>query len=287
MTAPDFLVIGHLVKDKVPDGWCLGGTASYAALSAHRLGLRTTILSAAADDIDFSALPSEIDVRLLPSDETTVFENIYGPEGRTQYVWGRARPIEPADVPEDLREAKIVLLGPVISEVAEEVIRRFPRSLMAISVQGWLRTVLPDGRVHALSPRRWRPRLLLKHSQALFVSEEDLPPAETEETLNHWSRQVPILFFTRGYRGARMWSLRRWHHIPAFPTQEVDATGAGDVFAAAFLARYLETDDAWQAALFASAAASYSVEQQGLDGIPTRQQVEERLQQVGQREKER
>ena len=137
MTAPDFLVIGHLVKDKVAEGWRLGGTASYAALTAHRLGLRTAILSAAADNVDLSALPSGIDLRLLPSDETTIFENVYGPEGRTQCVWGKARPIEAGDVPEELREARIVLLGPVLSEVAEEVIRRFPRSLAAVSVPGW------------------------------------------------------------------------------------------------------------------------------------------------------
>lgn len=287
MTAPDFLVIGHVVKDKVAEGWRLGGTASYAALTAHRLGLRAAILSAAADNVDLSPLPSKIDLRLLPSEETTTFENVYGPEGRTQYVWARARPIEAGDVPDDLREARIVLIGPVLTEVAEEVARCFPRSLVAVSVQGWLRAVLPDGRVQAVSPRRWRPRLLLKHSEALFVSDQDLPPAQTEETLNRWSRQVPMLLFTRGHRGARMWSHRRWRHVPAFPTQERDPTGAGDVFAAAFLTRYVETDDPWLAALFASAAASWSVEQEGLGGIPTRQQIGERLEQPGRKEEDR
>ncbi len=286
MTAPDFLVIGHLVKDRVAEGWRLGGTASFASLTAHRLGLRTAVLSAAADDIDLGLLPSKINLRLLSSEETTVFENVYGPEGRTQYVWGRARPIEAADVPDDLREARIVLIGPVLGEVAEEVIRCFPRSLVAVTVQGWLRAVLPEGRVQAVSPRRWRPRLLLEHSRALFVSEEDLPPADTEETLKRWSSRVPMLFFTRSHRGARMWCHRRWRHVPAYPAQELDPTGAGDVFAAAFLARYVETDDAWQAALFAAAAASWSVEQEGLGGIPTRQQVMERLQRPALKEEE-
>ena len=83
-----------------------------------------------------------------------------------------------------------------------------------------------------------------------------------------------------------MWSHRRWRHVPAFPSQELDPTGAGDVFAAAFLTRYVETDDPWLAALFASAAASWSVEQEGLGGIPTRQQIEERLQQPGRKEED-
>jgi len=180
-------------------------------------------------------------------------------------------------VPQEFLEARVVRLGPLVGEVEEEVARCFPHSLLAITPQGWLRTILPDGRVEQISPRRWRPRLLLKHSRALFVSDEDLPPAEAEETLARWAAQVPVLAFTRGARGARLWSERCWRQVPAIPSEELDPTGAGDVFAAAFLSRYVETDDAWQAALFAAAAASVSVEAPGTAAIPSRQQVEERL----------
>jgi sugar/nucleoside kinase (ribokinase family) len=276
MGAPDFLVIGHLAKDRVAEGWRLGGTAAYASLTASRLGLRTAVLTSAASDLDPSLLLPDIDVRLLPAAETTIFENVYGPEGRLQYVWARAKNIAASDVPPEFLAAKVVLLGPLVGEVDEEIARCFPRSLLAISTQGWLRTVLPDGRVEQISPRRWRPRLL-KRSQALFVSAEDLPPEETEETLARWAAQVPLLAFTHGVRGARLWSQGRWREVPAVPAEELDPTGAGDVFAAAFLCRYVETDDAWQAALFAAAAASFSLEAPGTAAIPSRQQVEERL----------
>ena len=277
MGAPDFLVIGHLAKDKTAEGWRLGGTAAYASLTASRLGLRAAVLTSAASDLDPSLLLPDIDVRLLPSKETTTFENIYGPEGRLQYVWARAGNIAASDVPPEFREAKIVLLGPLLGEVEEDAARCFPRSLLAISTQGWLRTVLPDGRVEQISPRQWRPRLLLKRSQALFVSEEDLPPTEVEETLARWAAQVPLLAFTRGVGGARLWSEGYWQQVPVIPAEEVDPTGAGDVFAAAFLSRYVETNDAWQAALFAAAAASISLEAPGTATIPSRRQVEERL----------
>ncbi|MGD0205722.1 MAG: PfkB family carbohydrate kinase [Dehalococcoidia bacterium] len=277
MGAPDFLVIGHLAKDKTAEGWRLGGTAAYASLTASKLGLRAAVLTSAASDLDPSLLLPDIDVRLLPSSETTTFENIYGPKGRLQYVWARARNIAASDVPREFLGAKVVLLGPLVGEVEEDAARCFPRSLLAISAQGWLRTVLPDGRVEQISPRQWRPRLLLKRSRALFVSEEDMPPEETEETLARWAAQVPLLAFTRGTRGARLWSDGRWREVLPMPAQEVDPTGAGDVFAAAFLCRYFETSDAWQAALFAAAAASLSLEAPGTAAIPSRQQVEERL----------
>jgi 1D-myo-inositol 3-kinase len=281
MTAPDFLVVGHLVEDKVPEGYRLGGTAAYASLAAHRLGLRTAILTRVAADLNLSGLPPDIEVHRLPSPLTTVFENIYRGGHRTQYVWAKADPIAADDVPQELRAARIVLLGPVVAEVEDEVARCFPHSLVAVGAQGWLRTFAADGRVGQLPPRLWQPRLLLRHCQALFVSEEDLPPAETEETLARWTAQVPILFFTLGYRGSRLWSGGRWQNVPAFRAREVDPTGAGDVFAAAFLARYLETDDIAQASLFAAAAAAVSVEAVGTAGIPSRAQVEERLRRQG------
>jgi len=277
MGAPDFLVIGHLAKDRTAEGWRLGGTAAYASLTASKLGLRAAVLTSAASDLDPSLLLPDIDVRLLPASETTTFENIYSPEGRLQYVWARAGRIAASDVPREFREAKVVLLGPLVGEVEEEVAHCFSRSLLAISTQGWLRAVLPDGRVEQISPRQWRPRLLLKRSRALFVSEEDLPPTEVEEALARWAAQVPILAFTRGAGGARLWSERRWRQVPAIPAQELDPTGAGDVFAGAFLSRYVETGDAWQAALFAAAAASISLEAPGTAAIPSRGQVEERL----------
>ena len=58
---------------------------------------------------------------------------------------------------------------------------------------------------------------------------------------------------------------------------EVDATGAGDVWAAAFAIRLVETDDVTLAANFASVAAAMSVERRGLLGIPTRDQVIARM----------
>lgn len=277
MPPPDFLVVGHLVQDKVADGYRLGGTAAYASLAAHRLGLKTAILTRVAADLDLSSLPPDIDVHRLPSPRTTVFENIYSAGHRTQYVWARAERIAAGDVPPELAPARIVLLGPVVAEVEDEVARRFSSSLVAISAQGWLRTFAPDGRVEQLSPRQWQPSVLLRHTKALFVSEEDLPPAETEETLAGWATQVPLMCYTLGYRGSRLWSEGRWQQVPAFPAREVDPTGAGDVFAAAFLARYLETDDVGQASLFAAAAAAVSVEAVGTAGVPTRANVEERL----------
>jgi hypothetical protein len=41
----DYLVIGHLTQDIIPDGFRLGGTAAYSALTARALGLRVGIVT--------------------------------------------------------------------------------------------------------------------------------------------------------------------------------------------------------------------------------------------------
>jgi sugar/nucleoside kinase (ribokinase family) len=61
--------------------------------------------------------------------------------------------------------------------------------------------------------------------------------------------------------------------VPALPRAEVDPTGAGDVFAAAFLVRYHETGDALEAAAFAACAASCVVEGIGASTLGDRAEV--------------
>jgi sugar/nucleoside kinase (ribokinase family) len=61
--------------------------------------------------------------------------------------------------------------------------------------------------------------------------------------------------------------------IPPRPADEIDPTGAGDVFATAFMIRYQETGDPVQSARFANITASFGVEAPGIAGIPTRDQV--------------
>jgi sugar/nucleoside kinase (ribokinase family) len=59
--------------------------------------------------------------------------------------------------------------------------------------------------------------------------------------------------------------------------QEVDPTGAGDIFAAAFFTRLYLTRDPWEAARFANQVAATSVTRRGLEGIPTAEEIQQFL----------
>jgi sugar/nucleoside kinase (ribokinase family) len=73
----------------------------------------------------------------------------------------------------------------------------------------------------------------------------------------------------------------RWAQIAAFPRPALDPTGAGDVFAAAFLLEWSRTGDPHTAARFANAAASFIVEVPDASWFPTRAEIMQRIRQDG------
>ena len=282
---PRFLVIGHSVQDISPGqggaapAWRLGGTVAYAALLASRLGLRTAALTAAADDLPIEEALPGVEVARVPSEHSTQIRNMYGADGRVQYILQRAAPISADFLPEDWRGTDVVLLGPVTREVDEALADCFPGALIGVSAQGWLRDIGPEGRVRPVPPGRWQAERLLQPGRVLFVSDEDLPKEDVRAVLDGWSARVEVLAYTLAERGAEVCHGGVWRHIDAFPARAIDPTGAGDVFATAFLVRYRECGDPWEATRFAACAASFIVESEGLAGAPDRAMIEERLRQ--------
>lgn len=287
-TAPDFLTIGHVTRDILADGsFELGGTASFAALTTYRLGLVSAIVTCA--DAGWVAHVAE----RLPSiglaghtcEQTTTFINRYSDEGfRTQYLRARANDLHMDDIPTSWQDAAIVLFGPLAQEFTPELVRSFPRrpgSIFAATPQGWLRRWDDDGRVW---PTPWTAaEEVLPMLDVLVLSHDDLLPfadgnrAYADAILTRWSMHVPLLVATDGRHGATLFQRGATEHFPAYAADEVDPTGAGDVFAAAFLTHLYRHGDPRQAVDFANCAASLSIEKQGATGIPTMDEVEKRL----------
>jgi len=269
MTAPDFLVIGHAAKDAGQGSWRLGGTVAYASRQAARLGLRAAVVTRAAPDVDVKALLPDVLVHLIPSETTTTFENRYVNGRRGQHVRDQALPIGAEMVLLELRRAKLVLLGPLLGEVPLGLARLFPCALVGLCAQGWLRDVRPDGLVVR---RPWPESASPRGAGLVIASEEDIEG--DKQALALWVQEAPIVVITEGKGGARLYAEGRWRRIAAFPHEEVDPAGAGDVFAAAFMIAFNETQDVAAAARFAAAAAGLSVEAAGLAGVPSREEIE-------------
>lgn len=284
---PDFLAIGHVTRDLQPDGtFSLGGTVTFAALTAHRLGLTAGIVTRADPllALDLPQLLPDLALQLCPSTATTTFKNLYQEGFRTQYLHARAESILPTDVPVAWRDSPIVLLGPLAQELDPAFVTPFPRrpgALIAATPQGWLRRWDTAGRVW---PTPWdAAEQVLPQLDALILSHDDLLPfandnrAEADSMLARWSLLVPLLVATDGRYGATLFRQGAAQRFPAYAADEIDPTGAGDVFAAAFLIHLHKYGAPEKAVDFANCTASFSIQQQGIAGIPTLAMVEERL----------
>ena len=270
---PDFLAIGHATRDLLPDGFTLGGTVTYGTAMATKLGLRSAIVTSCGPDLDPALAFPGVQVHAVPAARTTSFTNVYNQGKRTQRVSDTAGPIAFSDVPHDWRSAPLVLLGPLIGEVGHGLAKEFRDSLVVGPLQGWLRSLDSEGRVSM--DRRNAAEEVLPHLDAAIISQEDVTD---HAIIDRWKEMVPVLIVTLGQDGARAHFDGGWHEVEPSPVEnERDPTGAGDVFAAAYLVRFADTGDPLESARFASSAASFSVEGVGLDRIPTHAQIEGRL----------
>ena len=87
-----------------------------------------------------------------------------------------------------------------------------------------------------------------------------------------------MLCVTVGARGAMLLDDDRLEHIPGFPTDAVDTTGAGDVFRGAFIFALLRGDSPRDIVRFANAAAAVSCTKYGaIGGVPTPEEIDFRL----------
>ena len=120
-----YIAIGHVAKDLTTAGPRLGGTVSFAALTARALEYSPGVVTACGPELDLSPLAG-IALARTPSDSTT-FENIYGPNGRQQFLRAQAARLTAASIPVGWLSAPVVHLAPLDQEidldVLEEAIR--------------------------------------------------------------------------------------------------------------------------------------------------------------------
>ncbi len=271
----NYLIIGHLTRDLTQSGPRLGGTAAYAGLTAHALGLRVGIVTSWGAELPLGNL-RHIPIISYPAEHSTTFENIYTDRGRIQIVHTIAPRLDYHMIPEPWRQAPIVHLGPVAQEVEPSLVRHFPTSLVGLTPQGWLRAWDESGQVRA---SEWpEATFTLQQSGAAVLSAEDVQ--NDESRIEEMASSARILVITEGADGARVYwngDVRRFR-----PPQvdEIDSTGAGDIFAAAYFVRLYLTRDPWESARFANHVAATSVTRGGLAGIPSPEEIQEYLVEV-------
>ena len=280
--APDYLAIGHISIDLTPDGSAmLGGTALYSALTAARFGLRAAILTCGnfsehgeAISQALNRFAGEIEIVLQNAPQATVLTNASVAGRRVQTIHSWAGRIDLSGVPPQWRSAGIVHLAPIAQEIDPRQVGRLNPGFFGATPQGWMRHWSAE-RLGAISLGQLRlPNELLGRIDALVLSSEE--QALAREVIDAVSRRG-LVAITRGPQGAEIIDRGRSIDIPAVPIRALDDTGAGDVFAAALFVMRADQESTIASGRAAAVAAGLSIQQWGPNGVPTREAVEDYL----------
>ena len=275
----DLVSIGHVARDEFEGDpeWRIGGTATYAAAAAARLGDRVALLTRAGPNERGRLLARcrelGIELHALESAVTTTFGFRYVAGRRILRLKARAKGIGAEAIPAALRETRCVVLASIAHEIEPSVFTLYRDVPRVLAAQGYLRSWDADGTVRR---REWDDaRAVLPQVSVTVVSEEDIEG--DLDLARGWARTAPVIV-TVAERGAIVLRGGREVQVGGFPADEVvDPTGAGDAFCAGVALALADGDDLEQAALFGNAVASFVVEGIGTLALASRDQVEARM----------
>ncbi len=267
-SSPATAVIGPLTVDIIDGERRPGGAVAYAARIARALGQRLAILTIGAPDSDLSAFDGH-DLTLI-EDSSLTFEHSHTRAARRLRLLGRpSRPLRGSDRPANWDGISTLILAPLLSDDidiqsfdAGGVIQR-----RALFGQGLQRCPGPDETIgHSPQPSQ-RLLPLLTAETSLFLSAEEIRGC-ADTLAPSLARACARVVVTEGADGATVHrSDRAPLHVEAAPAKVVDTTGAGDVFATAFMIALAAGAEDDAAASLASASAAVSIERRGAASI--------------------
>jgi sugar/nucleoside kinase (ribokinase family) len=278
---PEYLVIGHICADLLPDGSAvLGGTALYSALTAARLGWRVGVLTRGSygrtvgtvEVPSLDAYADEISIVVQEADSPTMFVNEYNLGRREQKMPKWAGPIDLRGLPPHWRNAKLIHLGPIAQEIDPKQTGALTPDFLGVTPQGWMRDWprATGGKVKLHTLRL--PGELMSRIDAIVVSDEEISLAR-DAVEQVGARRLGVI--TMGEDGARILYGGETADLPGYKVPTVDLTGAGDTFAAAFFTKATDKGvSAITAGRYANAVAALSLRGIGATGVPSKAEIE-------------
>jgi ribokinase len=258
-----------------------GGQAANTVNALARLGYDATMVGRVGADDDGLFLLKELapaDARLVHREGDTgrVYVLLDEDGERRNLVWPAANDaFSPADVPRRLPRSRFALFssfvgdGPLEAQLA--LLERLPAGV---------EVAFDPGEIYARKGvKRFLP--LLQRCAYLFSTETELEMLcglSLPEALAFLQNAgVGLVIVKMGGRGARLVGNRVDLYVPPLPVEVVDVTGAGDLFAAGFLAAMIEQVGLESAGRLAAWAASRGISGLGRSAYPDAAAWRERL----------
>lgn len=259
-----------------------GGDTSNCAIAAARQGASAGYVTAigrdpfgdslmalwAAEGIDASAVVRRNDA---PTGIYFVTHSERGHDFTFYRAGSAASRLTKAEIPESYIARAKILEASAISQAISASANVAVLHAMALAQKHGVAIAYDTNLRLRLWPiERARPAIeeACRRADTVFTSDEEAaalwghkePEAVADAVL---ALGVQTVVVKQGGEGAMIATRARREHIAGHAVKAVDATGAGDTFAGAFLARRLAGDDAFAAARYANAAAALKTEGYG------------------------
>lgn len=259
------------------DGRVLSGCSTNFALALARLGHDLTLVGSIGADrgSDFrKAMEKEgIESVLSESPETGGFKlHYYDNMGnRTLDLLGQASDID--FIPQGVANAEGVLIGPILGETSFDFIRKVrqtTKGVFMLDPQGVLRHER-EGSIEHSKPEGIEDIIglfdIVKPNELECKVLTGIDPRKDAATaakeIFSWGPKLVII--TLAEQGAVVYDGDTLTHISAYPADCIDATGAGDTFAAGFMHAHLAGRTPEECAHWGTATASVMIEHVGPD----------------------
>lgn len=299
---PDILTLGEALIEfmRQPDDGNrvlyeqgFGGDTSNTAIAAARQGASVGYLSAVGDDLFGQALRdlwrreavSDAHVLTRLGDPTGAYfvqphasgRNFsYARRGSAASLYG------PTDLPETTIAQAKVLHSSGLSQAISPTMRAAVRRAAEIARAGGTLVSFDTNlrlNLWSLEEAKAAAADILPLADIVFPSDDEAEKltslTDPDAILDHYlAFGARIVALKRGARGVMIATPEARHSIPPDAATPVDSTGAGDSFAGAFIAYYIESGDVVQAGQLAAKVAAGTVSGLGaIAPIPRRDQV--------------
>ncbi|MCS7116880.1 MAG: PfkB family carbohydrate kinase, partial [Nitrososphaerales archaeon] len=163
-----------------------------------------------------------------------------------------------------------MIISPIVSEIDLDFLQKASKAspIIYLDPQGFLREFDSDGKCYLRTPKyeveKWANIIKVDSEEAFFITgQKDL----TQASLTLRRKGINIVIAT-SKQSVLLFDEKNGYKIPIPEVKVVDTTGAGDIFAGAFVTTYLKCREPLWSACVATACSSLSVQYKGLMKIP-------------------
>ncbi len=284
----DTVIVGHATVDVnvFPQGVIesvLGGAPTYAGFALTTLGNEVGISSKIGKDFPdyfppiFSKFGLNTEGILATQGKTTKFENTYDEEGQRKQICKEVSDsISPGDLPRAYLNASSFYISPVNGEVPAETVSKISEEsgVTMLDPQGLFRNISESGEITLEKPDNLEDYLpgidIVKIGKNEFQTFEK-SGKEVLEKLVENGPEIGIL--TQGGDSCKILHDGQITEVKSLDVEVEDLTGAGDVFGATYLSKYLESKDPIKSAHYAAAAAGLKIEYKGPIGFADEEEI--------------